>query len=524
MKTIKKLMTLVLSIAMVLAMGVTAFAANITINGGKADGSTYKAYKLLDATDGGGGKFAYTVNKKYKSALQTVTKKTEDSDIIAYIAELKGAAIQTFADNIYVLIKSSEAEATTQSNTFTGVEQGYYLIAESATSGGTDTYSLVMLDTAGKDIVDVKTKESVPELVKKVIDVNDSDGSASNWQDSADADVGDVLDYKLQGTVSSQIDNYKTYYYAFHDVMTYLTYVDDSVKVYINTSGATDGTDYAKDFDISWDADNKKLSVSCEDLKKVATITADTKVVVTYKATLDAGANIGSLGNPNTAYLEYNNNPYYEENGKPETGKTPKDKNIVFTYKVVANKVDQNGDSLSGAVFELFKKNSDGVYTSLGVVGAKKDNNGNFIDKDGNVISETDTDKMVADGSTITFEWTGLDDGKYKIVERLAPAGYNRINDMEFTVTADHEILSDDPRLKSLSGNAATGSVIDLEAGKDDNDKLDGSLNTTIVNSSGTELPSTGGMGTTIFYVVGTILVLAAVVLLITKKRMHADK
>lgn len=186
--------------------------------------------------------------------------------------------------------------------------------------------------------------------------------------------------------------------------------------------------------------------------------------------------------------------------------KHQKDKNIVFTYKVVANKVDENGDPLTGAAFELFKhiKNSDGsmAWVSRGVVGAIKNVDGTYT---------ADSKKPT------TFSWERLDDGEYKIVEVLTPDGYNKIEDQIFTVTAEHDIVSDNPELTRLSGNAADGSIITFTS-----DKTKGSLTTEIENKSGSLLPSTGGIGTTIFYVVGVVLMLGAGVLLITKRRMSA--
>ena len=119
------------------------------------------------------------------------------------------------------------ADYTTKNDEFS-VDQGYYLITETkvGTTGKpaqTGSVSLVMLDTAGNKDISVKTKKDVPEVVKKVKDVNDSTGEKSGWQDSADADIGDEIEYQLTGTVSEKIGDYKGYYYEFVDTMTHLT-------------------------------------------------------------------------------------------------------------------------------------------------------------------------------------------------------------------------------------------------------------------------------------------------------------
>lgn len=504
MNKMKKVMALLLSVIMILAMSATVFAANITISD-KDTGSTYVAYRLLNLTTSTTDDktyYSYTLNSKYENILKTTTGKNAEKDIIDYISKLDQKGIRTFADTIYKAIVGAAIieDVTAQGKEFTNVDQGYYLIAEKMVTDPKGSYSLVMLDTLGQEDITVTTKEDIPTVEKKVKDVNDTDRTTSDWQDSADADVGDKLEYKLTGTVSEKIANYETYYYEFVDTMTNLTYVDGSYKVEV------DGIDCTDQFNVAWDENEKKLRVTTSNLKNLTIkdsnqlieITPSTKVVVTYEATLDADAVIGSAGNPNTVYLKYSNNPYGDG-----TGETPKDKNIVFTYKVVANKVDEKRAPLTGAAFELFKhiKNSD-EWVSLGVVGATKNEDGTYT---------ADSKKPT------TFSWERLDDGEYKIVEVLTPDGYNKIEDQIFTVTANHDTLSDDPKLIDLSGNAADGSIITFTP-----DTENGSLTTEIENKSGSILPTTGGIGTTIFYVVGVVLMLGAGVLLITKRRMNA--
>lgn len=506
MKKMKKIASLIMAIITVLAMTSSVLAAKITISGG-ALGSEYAAYKLLDAsvsaTDD--SKVTYTVNSKYQSILSEVTSKSTSDDIVKYISELDTAEkIRTFADAVYAKIVATEgmlADAATTNNVFDNVASGYYLVAETKTGSEQDTYSLVMLDTAKNSDITINTKEDTPKLEKKVKDVNDSTGYVTGWQDSADADVGDEIEYKLTGTVSNKIGNYKSYYYEFHDVMTHLTYVDNSAEIVIK-NGETEKK-VTSAFTVGWNAGSKTLTAVCNDLKKLegVTVNADSKVIVYYSATLDANAVVGATGNPNTAYLEYNNNPYYDGDGKPEeTGKTPTDTNIVFTYKTVINKVDENKKPLNGAKFTLekFVKNVSGESTY-------KNEKGNWVQKS---TVETKPETI--------FTFSGLDDGYYRLTETAHPAGYNQISPIYFTVEATHDAESDDPKLTALSGNAENGEITFTA------DKEKGSLSTDVENKSGSTLPSTGGMGTTIFYVVGSILVLGAAILLITKKRMSA--
>ena len=523
MKKMKRLVALALSVVMVLAMSVVAFAddntTTININGGDA-GSEYAAYRLLNLTtstttndEGTTTKnYSYTLNSKYEAILKNVTGKTTEKEIISYINDLSEAGTRTFADNVYKAIKSTNptiaGDATTSTDKFENVPQGYYLIEETkvgTVNNGTQagSTSLVMLNTAGQETLNINTKEDVPEVVKKVKDTNDSTGTTTDWQDSADADVGDELEYQLTGTVSDKIANYKSYYYEFVDTMTHLTYVNGTVKVeLVNGESRKDVT---SQFTTDWNSTSKTLSVKCNDLKalvdsedNIISVDADTTVVVTYKATLDTDAVVGSTGNPNEVSLKYANNPYVNGDGTNNTGETPKDKNIVFTYKTVINKKDQNGNALTGATFTLEKFEKDDTSETV-----YKGIHGNWVAK-----------QQVETTPGTTFTFSGLDDGYYRLTETEAPEGYNKLESpIEFTISATHDEDSADPKLTDLTGKVTTGEATFASS------KEDGSLTTDVVNHSGSQLPSTGGIGTTIFYIVGGILMVGAAVLLITKRR-----
>lgn len=517
MKKMKKVMALLLSLVMVLAMSIATFATEgstgsststtITITGG-ANGSVYSAYKLMDVSvDAAGKNFTYTVNSKYSLALQLATGKGSDEAVIEYLDKNKSneAIIRKVADYVYkyLTVASMGAEAESSNNVF-NVDKGYYLIAEKTLGNKQDTYSLVMLDTLGNDSITIKTKESTPTLEKKIKEKNDSTGKETDWQDGADYDLGDVIPFKLTGTVSSRIGNYATYYYAFHDKMSAgLSFDDSSVSVKI------DGTQIDKSkYSVKTEGltDDCTFEVVFEDLKKAGVeLTGDSKVVVEYNATLNENAVLGSAGNPNDAKLEYNNNPYYEGNGKPENpGETPWDGVIVFTYKLVANKINQAKEALNGAGFTLYK-----------YVEASKN-----YEKVGNEIKGDDENPVT------TFEFSYLDAGKYKLVETTVPSGYSKASDLMFevkaTYTADMGETGAKPTLTALEIIDENGNTISGEDKVFTTNLLEGSAETDVVNKSGSTLPTTGGMGTTIFYVVGSVLVLGAAILLITKKRMSA--
>lgn len=241
-------------------------------------------------------------------------------------------------------------------------------------------------------------------------------------------------------------------------------------------------------------------SVVFENLKAISSVKAKSKITVEYTSLLNENAILGKPGNVNEAKLEFSNNPNNDQIGNPETGETPWDNVIVFTYQVVVNKYANSvaaGNKLPGAEFKLEKVLKDGTKKAIAVVKS-------------------------SDETSFTFK--GLDDGDYILTETKTPAQYNTIAPITFTVTAEHNIEwttgNRNDILTSLTGDAASGTI--TFSPKTDDNNVQTGLETNVINKSGSTLPTTGGMGTTIFYVVGSILVLGAAILLITKKRMSA--
>lgn len=350
-----------------------------------------------------------------------------------------------------------------------------------------ETYTPYIVSVVGNVTIEPKSNE-VPKFTKKLKDTNDTTGVITGWQDSADYDIDDKIPFRLQGTVSKDFDSYKTYYYAFHDVEEKgLTFDPSSVKVFVGdeeTGTKIDASNYTV---VTNPADGCTFEIVFDDLKNIPSVTAKSIITVTYESTLNGNAVLGAQGNVNTAKLEYSNNP--RGNG---TGTTPWDNVIVFTYKVVVNKVDQDNNPLVGAQFTLTKKTKNG----------------------------TDVVKtMTIDSSETQFTLSGLDDGEYTLTETVTPAHYNTISPITFTVNADHTITWETERrediLTSLSGDKKVGEITFSV------DKTAGTLTTNVINNIGTTLPGTGGIGTTIFYVIGGGLMVAAAILLITKKRME---
>ena len=483
------MLALLAAFALVLAMAVPAWAASITING---TGKTYKAYKLLNATVSGTGedkKISYTVNEKYTDILKAATSVTDAKNIIKEIEKkTDAAAIRSFANDVYAKIKAAEIteDYTSTDKKFTNVDKGYYLIVETELNDEADTYSLVMLNTADQDNVTVDSKEDSPTFEKKIKEKNDSTGVESGWQDGADYDINDVVPFKLQGTVPQNYGAYNTYKYVFHDEMSSgLTF--DASSVVVKVDGNTIASGYSV---VTTDLkDDCTFEIQFDDLKNITEVKAGSTITVEYDATLNKNAVIGSAGNPNQAKLEYSNNPYGDG-----TGKTPWDKVIAFTYQLVANKVDKDGAPVEGAGFTLYKwSNEQNKYVAVG--------------------SEIK-------GVTI-FTFKGVDAGQYKLVESTVPEGYTKAEDLEFTVVATYDTKNAEPKFGTLTIEAGDKVISDGEDKVFTVNLAAGSFTTDVVNLTGTTLPSTGGMGTTVFYVVGGGLMAVAVVLLVTKKRME---
>lgn len=471
MKKLKLIFATLLAALFTFAGG-KALAYDITItNGGSG---TYESYQIFtgdlstDETTLSNIKWGNGITDAGKTALQTkygVSSAAELAEVLG-AKDFTASQAEEFAKEAGKYLRNAGG--------LTGLAAGYYLV-QNKTVGDHEAYTNYILKVVKN--VTVEPKTSVPSIEKKVKDTNDTTGKTTDWQDSADYDINDDVPFQLTATLPNNFATYDKYYLEFADTLSLgLTYNKDAKVFLVNGS---DETDVTSSFTIAEDGSSFKIN----DLKSISGVTASSKIVVRYTAKLKSNAVIGSAGNPNTVKLIYSNNP-----NATGTGETTPDTVVVFTYKVVVNKVKEDKKTpLEGAGFTLYKKDSSGNWNAVG-----------------NEIT-----------GVTTFTFSGLDDGDYKLSETTVPDGYNKASDVEFTVTAKHDEDSDAPKLTELKG---TGSL------EFTSNTTDGSLTTNVVNKKGSVLPSTGGMGTTILYVIGSILVLVAAILLITKKRMDAAK
>ena len=491
MKALKKAMSVLVSLLMIFTFALPAFAAGATTYTITAPATEhkYEIYQIFTGDLSG----EILSNVKWGENGTGTKGEAVDAAIIKALTDVNSKSDREKLNVVeqYAKLDSTPVATITNGQTYRAAA-GYYLIKDKDnTVSGTDTYTTYIVQVVGD--VTITPQSAAPSFEKKVKDTNDTTGVTSDWQDSADYDIGDAVPFKLEGTVSSKYADYKTYYFAFHDqAEAGLTFDKDSVKVYVYGNEITSG--YSVE---TSPADKDTFDVVFDNLKDITTVHAGSKITVEYTATLNDKAVLGSQGNVNKAKLEFSNNPNEQQtgSGKPKTGETPWDNVIVFTYQVVVNKVKTDNTPLPGAEFTLEKLLKDGTKKLVAVV-------------------------KNTEGTTFTFK--GLDDGDYILTETVTPATYNTIEPITFTVTAEHTVIwSTEARtdiLTGLTGSTADGKVtFTANANKSE-------LTTNVVNQSGATLPGTGGIGTTIFYVIGGLLMAAAAVLLITKKRMNGDK
>ena len=508
MKRSKKPLAVLGALLLALLMSIGALAAGpvytLTLRNSGATEHTFQIYQIFTGD--------LSVNESGSKVLSNIvwgSGVTAAGQSALGSAAAKAEALETeadakaFADALvsggYLTAPVTRTVAAGADAAIEGLAAGYYLIKDQDATQAVENgaYTAYLLEVVGD--VTAATKLDIPSVEKKVQDINDSgdaDISDNPWQDSADHDVGDRIPYRLTGTLPGNFGEYETYYYQFTDEMCAgLTYQADAKVYIVNGNEETDITEQAVCAPASATA-GATLTVTIEDLKALTGVTADqnSRIVVRYTAILNEDAAVGSAGNPNTVFLTYSNNP---NPGGAGTGATPKDKTIVFTYQLIVSKVDERDNPLENAGFTLYKKDAAGAWQTV---------------------------KEIAAGSQTVFTFSGLDDGDYKLVESQVPEGYNKIEDIQFTLSAEHETDSANPMLISLNGATADGQVITLVGTQQGSVSLSsGAVSTEIVNRTGAILPSTGGVGTKIFYIVGGVMVAGAVVLLITQKRMSAE-
>lgn len=545
MKKMRKLASILLALVMALGMTSTVFAENTThtyeiyqiFTGDYSDGVLSNVKWGLNGTENQGDAVSDTILKE----LEAVTSSPSDTEKLAVI-------------NKYVNLKSTAFQSGSETK-YENLPNGYYLVKDQDnTQGegqGTNGYYTLYVVQVVNGTLEFTPKGDVPEVEKKIVEDNGK-------VDVNEASIGEKVNYEITGTLPTNFDDYNTYYYVFTDTLSKgLTYNKD-------VTVTVDSVDVTKYFYTNATAYSETagttITVGIQDIKALnllngVIVTKDSKIVITYSATLNENAVIAGEGNPNDVKLDYSNDPNNSGEGtttppsenseKPEpthpTGNTPKDEVVTYTTELTILKNDEEGNVLAGAEFTItgdgvkvvlvttekftedtngeYWKLADGTYTKTAPTIAD-DESDNSADYDSTETKYSKTTELVAKGEdktettvvgTVDSEtglvtFTGLGAGTYTITETKTPAGYNTIAPVTFTLTFNAETKT----FVSDNQNVVVGA--------------DNKLDTTIVNKKGATLPSTGGMGTTLFYIIGAILVIGAGILLITKRRMSSRK
>ena len=523
MKHARKLMALLLALVMLLSLSVTAFAAtgdsttkgSITINNTVKD-TQYSIYRIFDleSFDSEKDAYSYKVNEKWKAFFETGAKGLEyvTVDSNGYVTwkgeDLTDARAAAFAKDAlaYATAQGITADggptAATADNTpveFTNLPLGYYLVNSSLGA-------LCALTTTNPDATVIE-KNANPTLTKEVQE-------GENWGSSNDAGINDTVNFRATITVQGTAKDY-----VMHDTMDIGLTFGDVTGVTLNDTAVTQQDNYTVN---TAPADKDTFDVTFTENFCNGLASGDV-IVVTYTATLNSAA-VQSLdgkdAEENNAHLSYKDNSGETHTTIPSTTKTYTFNIDIFKYYMAG----ATETPLAGAQFTL-STDPDGENTiNFAFCNHIITTEDEMLNPGGSQIERPENDRVyyrvavnedrVKAPFIVTFETgklgvKGLDSGTYYLTETEAPAGYNKLaGPIKVVIDENGNVTYYNYDRNDPDHYGDTGSTGEVK----------------VLNQAGTELPTTGGMGTTIFYVVGSVLLLGAAVLLVTKKRMGAAK
>lgn len=578
MKKTKQLAAVLLSLVMLLALVIPASAAgpySITIRNDKP-GHTYEAYQIfagtvsdddmdvatdpgpmlgditwgsgVDANEYANLLTALKADETIGERFDAINDATDAAAIAAALDKATTADAEAFANVVSGFLSTTATESTAGDGVYniTDLAAGYYLVKDQDGSlqGDADTATEYIVQVLGHVQMEPKSSD-IPTLEKKVAEqgkgnegkYNQDGGYGTYYNDVADWNIGDRVPFKLIGSIPD-MDAYDTYQYIFHDTISAgLTLDINSFDVYVAQEKYQDPVALkwnevpAENYTLTQTADGFTLAI--DNLKEFPYVNQEGRkyILVFYDAELNGNAEIGLPGNENSAYLEFSNNP----NGNG-TGRTEDDKVIVFTYELDGTKVDgETQAALQNAQFVLL----NGAKSEAAMVENGKVTGWVKVDSDaaaGDVqmpetyegwleLNQQHNGLILTSAENGLFNIAGLDDGTYFLREIQAPNGYNLLEgDVQLVITADtangqNWAGAPDLALRDLNMTITVG-----EAGPTHvpGDRADGTVGVTVENNGGATLPETGGMGTTLFYIIGGLLVVGAGILLVVRIRMKA--
>ena len=553
-KTFKKMISLMIALALVLAMGLTTIAATVEVKDSDdyVAERTFKAYKVFDGDYEDGKLVNLTAgdgidwdNVDWEAIQAIGTDFGEVDSANALITALDGKNTATGEKVAKVLKDATAGEGTTVANGDT-LEDGYYIIIDETELADNDVANAALLQVAG-DKVTINVKTDKPKIEKKIDGNKDKDSATEGLVDTNNGQVNDLVPYVITSTVPDTT-YYDNYYMEFVDTVS--SGLDISA---LDATGDAAYSDYkvfvgddpmdATQYELT--VNGRQISVKFKNVKGL-----DGKVLkLTYNAKINKDAVVGVDGNPNEVILKYTNSPDHSGDGEfntdDYTSETPKDVVITYLTGIKILKIDANTkDPLEGAEFQIsgtrtvasvvsgtfFEEATDGTYYKLKngsyTTDAPTDATTDKYASTTTKYKKTVLDKVVKEETTAvkvsavsepdgTIIFNDLGAGTYTFTEIAAPEGYNKL-ETPISVTIS---------FTAPTGEIKTGEEKCTWTAEGDGAKFDsatGTVTVTIENNSGSTLPFTGGMGTTLFYILGAVLVLGAGVVLISRRRMEA--
>ena len=526
MKSINKKIVILLALIMTFSMTLSAYATTVTKPAGDTT-HTYSIYQIMTGTVSGNEITGAKWGKNVNTAKGTVGATVTTSDLNTIKATAGGTnrdildVVETYVDTTSAAFATVAADGTVTYSTGTELPAGYYLVADTTaintTDNKADSKNLYVVKVTDGTTLEIASKRDVPTLEKKVKQNATKDSTnvstANTFGDMADYNLSDDIDFTIKATLPSNFEDYKVYTCTFNDTMTGLKYKNGMQVEVFTSAGASRGVINPAELTGVPAANATSFTVNVADLRDGVSVTTDgvnysdidlastDYLLMSYTCNFSGTVQFNAA-NINTASLSYSSDPNAVDGGTLD--ETPEDKVAVFTYKIKLLKVDGTNTPIASGV-KFYIQNNAGDY-------AQADASSKITGWGAKAAATQFTTNASGE-----FEVNGLDEGVYTVTEIAPPTGYVAIN--PFTVTISAGVEADATSVFVLNSFTATSSDTTNVAITTPGDYS--YLTVKVTNISTSSLPTTGGIGRTIFYAVGGLMMLVSLILLIVKKRVN---